>query len=276
MTSSLPKPPSFDRPPSSGVITLLAWCVILASAGMTIISFFTLLMFMVGSHGTANAGLIGFVNVVVLPPVTLVAGISLLRRQAWARYYLIALFTVVLAFNFIAVVRANPEPVHYVSPSGVPTTVLPTDRSMFVPFIVICVGALAVLLPRRAHFEVANVPQTRQAEPPTGTPRAPSSRKIDEARATPPSRWAVVLAVALLLGLACGMAWLVYDGVGTGETVFPSKLASQRRPVLLADEPVMFWTAIGLYASIAVGSAGLVVWGLVQAQRGPERSHREE
>ncbi len=258
------------------MITAFAWCVILAAAGMTVVSFFALLMLIAGGDGASGASIVGFFTVVIAPPVTLVAGIALLRRRAWGRYYLVALFALVLAFNLYEFVRANPEPTHYVSPSGVPTTVLPTDRSMFVPIIVACVGALAVLLSRRARVEVAGGVRPCGFERADVVQSVPASRAIDAARTKPPSRWAVVLTVTILLGLACGMSWLVYDGIGTGETVFPSKVASQRRAVMRADEPVLFWTAIGLYAAVTLGSVGLVGWGVVRVRRGLERAHREE
>ena len=76
-----------------------------------------------------------------------------------------------------------------------------------------------------------------------------------------------LLAVAILLALAGGMGWLVYDGVGTGETSFPSKSPSQRRSVLRADEPILFWVSIGLYATVALGAVGLVGWGVAQTRR---------
>lgn len=119
------------------------------------------------------------------------------------------IFAVILAFNLNGSVRANPEPTHYVSPSGVPTTVLPTDRNMFVPIIVACAGVLAVLLSRRARIEVAGVSRPVLVAPAAVVQSASAPHEIDAARTKPPSRW-------------------------------------------------------------------VVGWGVVQAQRGPERAHREE
>lgn len=345
-------------------IATLAWLVILASAALIPISFITLLMIIAGSDGTASATASGFLSVVVAPPVTLVAGIGLLRRRAWARYYLIALFSVVLAYNTYAFLTADPDPSHYVSPSGVRTTVLGTDRKTFLPMIAVCLGALALLLRRRARLEFAGtstVPSpTRAAGPATTPPNArtdttdargwrvghigrdrmyyeelrggawqrieidgemltgrahhagylaspeqwmsypewarhrrdeiaarirselrepdyiysvtggvPTTRTIASAPSRSGSRSAVVMAVAILLGISAGTAWLAYDGVTSGETVLPSKLVSHRRAVLRSSEPVSFWLSIGLYSCISLGCAGLVGWGAAQSRRQP-------
>ncbi|HET9064128.1 MAG TPA: hypothetical protein VFO62_12645 [Candidatus Binatia bacterium] len=346
--------------PRSATVTTFAWLVILASVALIPISFITLLMILVGSYGTESASLLGFLNVVVAPPVTLAAGIGLLRRKPWARHYLLALFSVILTYNVYAFARAAPEPSHYVSPSGVPTTVLPTDRTMFVPIIVVAVVALAVLLSRRVRRDFVAAPSSPVA--PAATTPAPvhASRDwrvghvgrdrmyyeewrdgawhrldIDGEMLTgnahhavylaSPERWSdypawahhrrdeiiarikselrepdyeysssggiptatamttstattatrsrsrqrpgPLLAVALLLALAGGMGWLVYDGIGTGETLLPLKSPSQRRSVLRADEPALFWVSIGLYATVALGAVGLVGWGIAQTRR---------
>lgn len=357
MASTLPL--QTPAQPRSATTTAAAWLVIVASVALIPISFISLLMILVGSDGTQSTSLFGFSNVVVAPPVTLVAGIGLLRRKPWARYYLLALFGVILAYNLYALARANPEPSHYVSPSGVPTTVLPTDRTMFVPIIVVCLGALAVLLSRRVRLEFVATSSPRVADAPTtsvpvreardwrvghigrdrmyyeewrdgawqrldiegemltgrahhavylaspelwpgypawarhrrdeitariksefrepdyeysssgGIPTATTTMTPTATAATPSRsrhRFAPLLAVAILLALAGGMGWLVYDGVGTGETVFPSKSPSQRRSVVRADEPILFWVSIGLYATIAFGAVGLVGWGVAQTR----------
>ena len=360
MATTLPLPGSSNQPPRSATVTALAWVVILASAALIPISFITLLMIMVGSYGTSSTSFVGFVNVVVAPPAALVAGIGLLRRKSWARHYFLVLFAVILAYNIHALWRATPETLHYVSPTGVPTTVLPTDRGMFVPIIVVCLGALSILLLRRVRLEFAAPPGLPASPHPPPTPTA--SRESRDWRVghvgrdgmyyeewrdgawhrldidgemligrahhvvyfASPERWlsypewarhrrdeivarikgefrepdyeysdtgalpapivaatvpsssrqglgALIVAMTLLLALVAAMGWLVYTGVTTGETVLPSKLASQRRPVLRADEPISFWVSIVLYASVAIGAVGLVGWGLAQTRR--DRRH---
>lgn len=74
-------------------------------------------------------------------------------------------------------------------------------------------------------------------------------------------RWASWLTVALLLALAAGMAWLIWSGLGSGETRLPVKYFGARRTVTRLADPAMYWTALGLYAVLGVGALGLLVWG---------------
>ena len=90
-----------------------------------------------------------------------------------------------------------------------------------------------------------------------------------------PSWWAGPLAAALLLALSAWMFWLAGTGLQSGETVWPSKSASQRRAVLRSEEPTQFWFAVGLYASIGAGSLGLLLWGVYAARQGVPRSDSE-
>jgi hypothetical protein len=137
-------------------------------------------MIIAGSYGTGSTTAAGFFSVVVAPPVTLVAGIGLLRRKTWARYYLLALFGVVLSYNAYEFLRADPEPVHFVSKSGLRTTVLGTDRTIFVPMIAACIGALAILLSRRVRLEFAAAPTSQPSQ--HAPPRAAASQESRESR----------------------------------------------------------------------------------------------
>jgi hypothetical protein len=78
---------------------------------------------------------------------------------------------------------------------------------------------------------------------------------------------AQLFVAALLLGLAGAMAWLVAEGVATGDTLLPLKQATLRRTVLRDDDPLMFWVSIGIYAVVGLGAAGLVAWGIGQSRR---------
>jgi hypothetical protein len=71
---------------------------------------------------------------------------------------------------------------------------------------------------------------------------------------------ALILFIVIFLFLGAGMSWLVWSGLGNGETRFPTKRAAHTRTVSRAQEPAMFWTAIGLYAAIGVGSVGFAGW----------------
>ena len=90
-----------------------------------------------------------------------------------------------------------------------------------------------------------------------------------------PGWWAGPLAAVLLLALSSWMLWLAGSGIRSGETIWPSKSAVQRRVVLRSEEPTQFWFAVGLYASVGVGSRGLLVWGVRAARQGVPRSDHE-
>ena len=76
---------------------------------------------------------------------------------------------------------------------------------------------------------------------------------------------ALLLAVVLLFALATAMGGLVARGVMRGETCLPMKRAVLRRTVLRAQEPVMFWTSVGVYAVIG---AGALVLGTLSVREG--------
>lgn len=78
---------------------------------------------------------------------------------------------------------------------------------------------------------------------------------------------ALLLAIALLFGLAAIMGVIVTRGWQTGETRLPLKQASLMRVVSKEEEPAMFATAISIYALLGAGSARLVVWGCREAWR---------
>ncbi len=142
-------------PPRSLLVTILGWLVIVGSALLSTISFISLLMIFVGSYGTSTSDPLGFLTVIVAPPVTFVAGIGLLRRWWWARIYMLALLLVVLGYNGYQFIR-GPIPQHsYVSPGGVPTTVLASEAFYSIPVIVVCVGLLVILLTRGVRAEFA-------------------------------------------------------------------------------------------------------------------------
>jgi hypothetical protein len=277
-------------PPRSKTLTAVAWAIVLASTVGLAISFISLLMILSGGQGTSSGDVFGFLIVVVAPPVTLFAGMNLLRRKRWAYLYMLALLSAVLVFNGYDFLTASTVEKTYVSPSGVLTTELPTPRSMYVPAIVISAGMLLMLLSRgvRAEFPASDASQAASTEQ-TQAGASPSSGRADEsvagsrsalrapesvydraaleASAPSPSsqRLAVLLIVALLLGLAGTMGWLVTDGIATGKTTLPIKHV--QRSVSRADEPAMFWLSIGSYAVVGAGALGLVVWGFAQSRR---------
>jgi hypothetical protein len=129
----------------------------------------SLLMLLGGRHGAANGSLLEGMLVIGLPPITLIAGIGLLRRWRWAYGYALVLVASVALWNVATMVR-GPTPQHtYVSPGGVPTTVLATDVDYPAHIVIVAcaLGLLARLLTRavRAEFRWTRI----LAEPASAT-----------------------------------------------------------------------------------------------------------
>lgn len=127
--------------------------LIVASAALTPISAISLAMILVRSYGTSTSDPLGFLLVVVAPPLSFIAGIALLRRNRWARTYTIALLAGILAFNAYGFFRPpTPESVH-VSASGVKTTTLASTGTYSIPAFVLAALALGTLLTRKVAVE---------------------------------------------------------------------------------------------------------------------------
>lgn len=176
-------PPLPVRPIRSRFVTVLAWVVIAGSAILVPISVISLCMVMVGSYGTANASLLGALGIIGGPPATLVAGIGLLRRWRWAYGYTVVLLAVVVAMNLATMLRGSTPEHSYVSPAGVPTTVLASnvDTPFHVLIVAVALGLLAWLLTRSVRGEFALL---------AATP-APAAQTNTAARHSPPAPVAV-------------------------------------------------------------------------------------
>ena len=89
---------------------------------------------------------------------------------------------------------------------------------------------------------------------------------------TTPQQWgALALFVAILLGLAGGMGWLVKSGLAHESTWLPMKRASLQRTVSRQAEPATYWLAIGIYSAAGLGAGGLALWMLREAFRSGKR-----
>lgn len=144
------------RTPRSTFVTVLSWIVIALSTLLLPISFFSLLMVATGSHGSSSADPIGFFIVVLGPLTTLVAGVGLLRRRRWALVYLAMALCGIVVANGYNLARNPSAPRTYVSPGGVPTTVIPAGRAYVVQtsiLIAVSAGLLVALLSRKVRVE---------------------------------------------------------------------------------------------------------------------------
>jgi hypothetical protein len=81
---------------------------------------------------------------------------------------------------------------------------------------------------------------------------------------------ALLVFIVIMLGIAGGTGWLLTRGLAHGETWFPSKRISNSRVVDRVQEPVMFWTAVGLYGVLCCGAAGFAVWLVREGMRAPD------
>jgi hypothetical protein len=257
--------------------TILAWLVIVISALLVPISGISLLMILTSGHGTGSITLGGFLSVVVAPPLTLIAGISLLRRRPWARRYLIALLLLLSVFHVRTLLSARPTATTTHSPSGVPTTTLasyPNHHSL--PIIVISAAAIAWLLLPATRREFGTKPKNDRA--PVGvapvTPTTPITPSVTGPVAVPQhgSLAAVWVFSAVLLGIAGGLGWMVARAHDNGKVYMISKRSSQQRYVERQQEPALFYLVLGTYTAVALGAAGFSVWFLVVAYR-EEPSH---
>lgn len=143
-----------ELPPRSRFVTGLAWVAIVIGGIGVPISLISAMMVAVHSYGTNNSTVLGFVQVVLGPPATLVAGIGLLRRKRWAWGYLVFLLGAIALGTSYSACTAPKESYTYTSPSGVPTTVLASDTSGAWPIVAVCGALLAKLLTKRVREEL--------------------------------------------------------------------------------------------------------------------------
>jgi hypothetical protein len=156
------------------LVTVLGWLVILGSAALSIISFFSLLMILAGSHGTQNTELSGFLLIVVAPPASVVAGIGLVRRWRWAWLYLVASLLLAIGWQVFEMTRPpRPAVTTTTLPSGVRQTVYHSGPQYSVPLTAVlgCLLAFALTPGVRREFGISRkslpplVPSVRTEQP---------------------------------------------------------------------------------------------------------------
>ncbi len=148
--SNPPAPPPLPR---STLLTAFAWLVIGLSALGIPISVISGLMLIAGSYGTQNAEPLGAFTVLAGPTLTLVAGIGLLRRQRWGWWILVLVLGAIVVSNVWTMLAVKAGPSHFVSPEGVPTTVLQSGTVGLATIVVVSASSLGFLLTRRVRTE---------------------------------------------------------------------------------------------------------------------------
>lgn len=276
------------------VVTVLGLLIAAGSAALSIISFISLLMLLTKSHGTQSADLLGFLLVVVAPPLTFVAGIGLALRWRWAWIYCIAALVVVLGWQAREWTRPPQPPVTtYTSPAGVKHTVYNQGPQTSAPLVALCVGLLALLLAPGIRREFGFNSSNTSSPPPGGIsrpepatavrhsassesgPAAPVARSPGDSAPTPKWTFRDTMGVlgffALVLGVAAVSGWMAYHGLEDGRTVMLLPKTSHVATVLRDEEPALFWTVIGTYTAVGLACAGFTVWLATQMWRNRSR-----
>lgn len=261
----------------SAFVTILGWLLATAGLLLTPISFISLMMILVGGHGTNTVEPLGFLTVVVLPPASVLAGIGLVRRWRWSWLFAVAGLLSALVWNAAAMlIPTQPPASEFAAPPGVSFALTALAAALLSFFLTPAVrrefrisrgmmGRAAAGAAGRVWAIRANA-QARAAERLTAPPPGPLS---------PRGQFAAILFILLLFfGVAAGMTWLVASGLETGEVPLATTRSTHRHPVFRADDPTLFWGSMAIYAF--VGAASLVLGlGLGYfAWRGPgEDSH---
>lgn len=262
-----------DAARPSRLLTVLAMLLMLGSALLLPISAISALMLLVGSHGTANAEAGGIFLIVVAPALTLVAGFGLWRRQRWAHVCVVLLLVAILVSQGLGWWRGPTPPDTTVSASGSVTTVMAAPAAYSPALTLVAVALLAFLLQPGVRAECArkrsaasaahpDTPPPLPAAPPPARDASPPERMATAVSLPDASGLGALIAVASgLLAFALLMVWLLWHGLDSGETWWPARHASARRMVSQADAPLLYWTALGLYAALDAGAIALLGWG---------------
>jgi hypothetical protein len=141
----------------SWFLTALGWVFIIAGALLTPVSLISALMIFSGGHGSSGSFFGGLI-VIGGPPMTLIAGIGLLRRRRWAYGYALAVLGLFAASSLVQIARGSTPEQSSVSPTGVITTVLAStpSYSLHIMIIAIAVGLLLKLSSRAIRTELAS------------------------------------------------------------------------------------------------------------------------
>ena len=139
-----------SKPKRSILVTLFACLTMAGSALLLPITLISLMMILSGGYGTKTADVEGILAIFVAPPLTFIAGLGLLLRWRWARYYMFLLLAVLIAVNIKSLASGGKTTsFHTNHVTGVTTTsenVWGGPNLHSVPIIAFCTASIVLLL----------------------------------------------------------------------------------------------------------------------------------
>ena len=154
--------------PRSLFVTVLAWLMMLIGVIGLPISFITVLMLVAHSYGTNTFDPVGFITVVLGPPILLATGFGLLRRWRWALVSNAVILIFIVLTHAWHLIQGPRKTRSFVDAAGVQTTVTGSGTNFYsVPFILLGAGVLIKLASPHVRDEFA-----RPTAPPTSRPAA--------------------------------------------------------------------------------------------------------
>ena len=157
-------PPPLPGPVRSTFVTVIGWLSIAVFGLLTPISFISSLMVAAGSPGSSSGGVLGFLTVIVMPPVGVIAGIGLLKRHRWAWVTLLAMLFLITLSMTIDLMKYSPTPKQTIGPDGVLNTTYTSGAIFNLPWLILCVALIAKLVSPKVKAEFGT-PETASPLP---------------------------------------------------------------------------------------------------------------
>lgn len=153
-----------DAPPARRTLftTLLGAGVVFLGAVGTVFSLFALLMAVGKPYAVSHTGLLDVLVLFILPPGTLLAGIGLILRQRWARWWIILLAAGLLWGGVMGFIHPRDEDLAF---APVPGPAADALRRVRLVQSMACVGVGGVVL-----LGLLSAPVRREFKKPTDDP----------------------------------------------------------------------------------------------------------
>ena len=259
-----------------------AAAILLGGAG-SLFSLFALLLAIGKPYAASSAEFLGIFLIFILPPGTLLAGIGLLLRHRWARWWMILLMAALIALGvkgLVAPDQANPAYAPLPGPAA--------DAVKHAVFVqsVACIGVGALVLlgllsrPVRREFHGlqpvspgfvpgAPPPPLPLESPHHESPGRHADHRVSDLTVAAESKGTILPMLAALLAIAAASLWFAWHGLETGETRLPLKHSHSRRTVTRAEDPALFWTSITLTTGLGGGCLVFAAWLVRNRPRSP-------